>query len=132
MFKRILLFILLCVPLLACGSGVFPTSKYNPANVTITGGSITGTAITLPYGQAMLAQDQKLSGSAGGSSVALSTRVRDLNTVVFNTIPGASLAANILTLPPGAYNLYISMPGYQTGRTRASLSNLTDGIIIFG
>ena len=48
-------------------------------------------------------QDQKPQGTHGGTFTAGTWRTRDLNTVLTNTITGASLAANQITLPAGKY-----------------------------
>ena len=55
--------------------------------------------------QYMQVQDQKASGTAGGASTA-GANTRTLNTVVSNTITGASLAANVITLPAGTYRVH--------------------------
>lgn len=68
-------------------------------------------------------------GSAGGSSVA-GTQDRVLNTVVTNTITGASLASNQITLPPGTYDFDISAPAFTIARHRAWLFSVTDGGVV--
>lgn len=55
---------------------------------------------TQPYLQV---QDQQSSGTAGGSSVAVTWTSRNLNTIVLNQVSGASLASNTITLPAGTY-----------------------------
>lgn len=50
----------------------------------------------------MQVQDQKVSGTVGGAATA-GVNNRTLNTVVTNTITGASVASNIITLPVGTY-----------------------------
>lgn len=71
--------------------------------------------------------DQKASGTAGGSSLAADiTQVRTLNTTDINTIAGASLAANEITLPAGTYDALLRAPGYQTNGHKAFLYNTTD------
>jgi hypothetical protein len=76
-------------------------------------------------------RDQKAAGSVGGTSVTgLQTRV--LNTVVTNTIPGASLASNLVTLPAGVYRVSAVAPSI-TRSHRASLYNVTSaGIAVLG
>ena len=48
-------------------------------------------------------QDQKPQGTNGGTFTSGAWRTRDLNTVLTNTITGASLSANQITLPAGKY-----------------------------
>lgn len=62
----------------------------------------------------------------GGASVN-GNQVRTLNTVVTNTIAGASLAANVVTLPAGTYTVRASAPCRSTGGHKATLYNDTDG-----
>lgn len=47
-------------------------------------------------------QHQEAEGDDGGSSTS-GDNLRPLNTVIINEIPGASLASNQVTLPPGRY-----------------------------
>lgn len=50
-------------------------------------------------------QDQKTSGTLGGTFTAGAWQTRDLNTEVTNNITGASLSTNQITLPAGTYHL---------------------------
>ena len=68
--------------------------------------------------------DQKGSTSDGGSN-ATGTATRTLNTVKTNTIPGASLSSNRVTLPAGTYLIDASCQNYRTQRSRAILYNFT-------
>ena len=65
----------------------------------------------------------------GGSSV-VGNQVRVLNTVVTNTIPGASLASNQITLPLGKYQIDASAPVYTANQHRIRLVNVTDAVIV--
>lgn len=77
----------------------------------------------------ILIEDQKSSGTDGGSSVAGSYRVRQLNTVRRNNISGVSLASNAVTLPPGTYYITASAPSYSSGAHKAAITE-TDGTIL--
>ena len=78
----------------------------------------------LPY---LKVSDQKASGTAGGTSLAADiTQVRTLNTVETNTISGASLASNTITLPAGTYSYRVSAPHYNGSSHKAFLYNSTD------
>lgn len=59
-------------------------------------------------------QDQRADGVSGGGSVS-GIQTRELNTVVANSIPGASLASNRITLPAGAYYVQASTLAYAIG-----------------
>lgn len=84
-----------------------------------------GTALV--GGQYLKVSDQKASGTDGGSSVANTiTQTRTFNTVDVNTIIGASLSANQVTLPAGTYRVRGRAPGVQTGGHKAFLYNVTD------
>lgn len=64
--------------------------------------------------RSFIIQDQKASGTTGGTSLNnFNTRV--LNTIVKNTISGASLAANAITLPAGTFRVWASAPAYAAG-----------------
>lgn len=87
--------------------------------------------LTNPAGQMgigyMHVRDEKPSTTAGGNSIA-GTQVRTLNTVVANTIPGASLASNQITLPAGSYRIRAAVPSHAD-LTRGLLYNVTDAAI---
>jgi hypothetical protein len=77
------------------GSGVARVVSYQ---------TFSGVALSpFPY---IKVSDQKASGTAGGASVASDiTQTRTFNTVDVNTITGASLATNTVTLPAGTYEV---------------------------
>ena len=75
-------------------------------------------------------QDQKPQGTHGGTFTVGAWRTRDLNTVLTNTITGASLAANQITLPAGKYYVEASAPAtYVSGHT-ASIWDSTNSIFL--
>lgn len=71
--------------------------------------------------------DRRASGTSAGTSTAGSYLTRVLNAILTNTISGASLAANQITLPAGTYEIDARVPGYACGGFRAKLFNVTDG-----
>jgi hypothetical protein len=71
-------------------------------------------------------QDQKASGTPGGTSVAATWNIRTLNTSLTNEITGASLNANQITLPAGAYFLEASAPANSVNNHKVKLYNVTD------
>lgn len=82
----------------------------------------------------MHAVDEKPSGIGGGASVVGSYVTRELNTVRSNTIAGASLSANKVTLPPGRYRIR-GIPGIGDYgvRNKSRLVNDTSGsVLAFG
>ena len=77
--------------------------------------------------QYLKVSEQLSSGSTGGTSVSADiTQVRVLNTVNTNTISGASLASNTVTLPAGTYSYRVSAPHYNGQLHKAFLYNSTD------
>lgn len=74
----------------------------------------------------LIARDQKINGSNGGASVAATQNPRELNVVDFNSIPGATLGSNRVTLPAGAYRVTASAPVYRSDRTRLRLRDITN------
>jgi len=71
-------------------------------------------------------EDQKPANTQGGTSVAGAWTQRVLNTVVTNSISGASLASNRITLPAGTYFVEASAPAYGSSRHKLKLYNYTD------
>lgn len=86
------------------------------------------TAAVLPT---LLVEDHKTSGTAGGTFTAGDWRTRDLNTAVVNTITGASLASNQVTLPAGTYEVVARSPAQDGAGTanphQARLYDVTNG-----
>ncbi len=81
----------------------------------------------------MIVEDVKAYNVAGGTFTLGADRTRDLNTVRYNTIPGASLAANQITLPPGTYEAEWSCPAYRVSRHWSRLWDTTGpGMLIMG
>lgn len=71
-------------------------------------------------------QDQKASGTNGGGFTSGAWRTRDLNTAVVNTISGASLSTNQITLPAGTYDIVASCQGFSVDQHQAKWVNVTD------
>ena len=80
--------------------------------------------------QVMHVQDQKPSGASGGTFTSGAWRTRDLNTVVANTIPGASLANNQVTLPAGVYDIIAFAPAYKAGGHIVCLYSITENALL--
>jgi len=70
--------------------------------------------------------DQKAVATSGGTFTSGAWRTRDLNTTRTNTISGASLASNQITLPAGDYEIVASAPAYQCDGHQCRLYNITD------
>lgn len=70
-------------------------------------------------------REEQTSGVEGGSS-SVGENIRTLNTVVTNTIVGASLAANRITLPAGTYQIEGSSPQLRGGACVLWARNVTD------
>ena len=107
----------------ASGAGVFTIASPDSAtDQTLTLPDETGTILVGAY---MHVRDEKASGTGGGASV-VGWNTRTLNTVVTNTITGASLATNQITLSAGTYRISSHAPGYAVNHHRLALYNVTD------
>lgn len=76
-------------------------------------------------------RDEKASGTASGSITSGAWRTHVLNTVKTNTITGASLASNQITLPAGTYfvraeSLLNALAAGQIQNYKIKLANVTD------
>ena len=89
---------------------------------TVTGASGKG----LDIDNYFHAQDQKSANTDGGTLTGGSYQTRVLNTILTNTISGASLASNQVTLPSGTYYVWGKAPALGTARTKTILYNDTD------
>lgn len=72
-------------------------------------------------------EDQKSSGTGGGTFTQGDWRTRDLNTEITNEITGASLASNQITLPAGTYEISANASTYGVSKNMSRLQNITDG-----
>jgi len=76
--------------------------------------------------QVLCVRDQKTSGTQGGTAFAGTWGRRDLNTVVKNSITGASLDSNQITLPAGTYRFEAIVPASSVNH-QAYLWDVTGG-----
>lgn len=83
------------------------------------------TAAVAASQQLIHVRDEKASGTQGGTFTAGSYIARALNVVKTNTISGASLASNRITLPAGEYEIEASAPAYAVGLHKALLYNVS-------
>ena len=95
--------------------------------VTVLGRAIPANSFSF-INQVMHVRDEKAVGTAGGAS-ALGANTRVLNASVINTITGASLAANQITLPAGVYRVRGSAPSHGANRHKGYLFNVTAGAL---
>lgn len=103
-------------------TGKVSTTRQVIAGVGLSGGGDLSADRTLTVAIPTLhVQDQKAANTAGGTFTSGSWQTRDLNTVVTNTITGASLASNQITLPAGIYDVEASAPAYAVGQHKAKL-----------
>jgi len=78
-------------------------------------------------------RDEKASGTDGGSAVS-GTQTRTLNTAINNTISGASVGSNRITLPAGTYRIYANATAAEYGdannplRHKIRFRNITDNV----
>ena len=76
-------------------------------------------------------RDEKASGAGGGGSAISGVwTVRTLNTSKVNSISGASLASNRITLPAGTYEFEGSAPAFSCDQHQTRLYNVTDAVVI--
>lgn len=107
-----------------------------PGDMAIIRGDGAGNArvIFIPFNgqpnigfQYIKVSDQKSSGTAGGGTTSGSTATRTINTVDTNSMTGASLASDQVTLPAGTYKYNIRAPSLA-GQHKAFLFNVSDGV----
>lgn len=77
-----------------------------------------------PFDMIHVREEQTTGTEGGGSSTGENIRV--LNTVVTNTIAGASLAANRITLPAGTYQIEGNSPHIHSSTAVLWARNVTD------
>jgi len=72
------------------------------------------------------AREEQASGTDGGACAATTWQTRTLNTVTKNTIVGASLASNNITLPAGTYRIEARYPTAGLMNHKGAIYNNTD------
>lgn len=76
-------------------------------------------------------QDQKTSGTAGGTPSAVAWTKRDLNTTVRNALGSdAVLSSNVVALAAGTYVARWRAPHYQNALMRTRLRDTTNGVTL--
>lgn len=83
-----------------------------------------------PFVRFIHVQDQQTAGTNGGSSTSGSFETRVLNTVVYNGITGATLAANAVSLPAGTYFIDATAPANEAQGHVARLFDVTNTAVI--
>lgn len=73
---------------------------------------------------------EKGSGVASGATAASTQNIRTLNTIKKNTITGASLTADVVTLPAGDYYCRGWCAAFQVNRAKPRLRDTTAGATI--
>lgn len=73
-------------------------------------------------------EDQKSSGTNGGTFTSGAWRTRDLNTIVANDKSIVSLFANQFTLKPGTYKINATAPAFNVNFNQIRLYNITDSV----
>lgn len=79
----------------------------------------------------LIVQDQKSSGTDGGTPTQDAWTTAVLNTAVVNTIDDSSLAANTITLPAGRYRVRARKVFSTTQRSRIRFKTATGDSILF-
>ncbi len=85
--------------------------------------------ITVPV---MHVQDQKANNTVGGTFTSGAWQTRDLTTELANTIIGASLSSNQITLPAGTYRVVGIAPALLVNQHKCKWVNVTDVIELVG
>jgi len=93
----------------------------------VTAGSFVGdgSALTGIVNGFFIVQETQDANTSGGTFSAGAWRTRDLNTVQHNSISGASLASNRVTLPAGTYRVRGGAFAYRVNNNAARLYSIT-------
>jgi hypothetical protein len=104
--------------------------NFTGAGVTVSDVDGTEATVSIPGGGGSLGvlwvEDEKANNVDGGFATPGSYTARDLNTIRKNTITGASVASNVITLPAGTYRISARAPAFRVEDHKAKLRNTTD------
>jgi hypothetical protein len=98
------------------------TGQYEPSASAGGGGGL--------YSGYLLYQDQKASGTGGGTFTSGAWRTRDINTEVVDAGGHGSVASNQITLDAGTYDVRIEAPAYFCDRHAARLYDITNSAVL--
>ncbi len=107
------------------------TAKILDNNITtakILDDNVTEAKLAIPKNSILVVADQKVANTAGGTFTSGDWRTRDLNTVRHNTISGASLASNQITLPAGTYYIYAEAQASKVKHHQIKLYDVTNSV----
>ena len=93
-------------------------------------GSVVGPMGSTVVNDYICIQDQKSSGTDGGTFTSGAWRTRDLNTEVSDSGNHASVAANQITLDTGTYIVSIFAPSYNVQQTQLRLRDITHNVTL--
>ncbi len=81
--------------------------------------------------QVLVGRDEKTSGTGPATLTSGAWTTRVLNTTTENTIPGASIASNEVTLPAGKYQITASAPATGTNGHKLRVYNVTAAAVAY-
>lgn len=99
----------------------------NPALPAVDASQLTGITGLISLSNLVVLQDQKASGTAGGTLTGGAYQTRVLNTEVNDTGGLCTLAANQFTLSAGDYLVFASAQAIAVGDHRLRIQNITGG-----
>ena len=102
------------------------TSTTSAASVSASAARFVNKTYGLHYPQILIVRDEKTTGTDAGTFSSGAWRTREINTIKKNTIVGASLSSNQITLPEGTYKINAVSPCYAVGKNKSKLYNITD------
>jgi hypothetical protein len=112
------------------GSASSPFTNGDMVLLTFTPNGDKGDTGAVPdLGPHLIVRDEKASGTGGGAASGGAWNQRTLNTVDLNSIPGASLGSNQITLPAGTYYIQARAPAYGVDGAVLRWYNVTDSAI---
>ena len=94
-------------------------------------GNVTGNVTGNILQNYMRVNETQATNTAGGASLAATWITRTLNTIATgNSISGATLASNQITLPSGQYYISATAPAFAVNGHRLRVWNVSDGVIV--
>lgn len=115
------------IKMVYCIKAFGATTNQGQVDITALANEVADKQKTIQYIQV---QDEKPSGTSGGTVAGGAWRTRDLTTIKADDTGIVTLSNNQITLPPGTYVFNCRTPVFGTNQHKCRLQNISDSVTL--